>query len=50
LKKQQAKEIASAEALLAAGNTVPTTTTAATTGTATPVEPTHANHRKAMFA
>jgi histone H3/H4 len=43
LKKQQAKAIASAEALLAAGNTVPTTTAAETTGTATPGEPNHRN-------
>jgi hypothetical protein len=43
LKKQQATEIASAEASLAAGNTIPTTTASATTGTAAPGEPTHAN-------
>jgi histone H3/H4 len=43
LKKQQAKEKASAEALLAAGNTFQTKTAAATTSTATDVEPTPAN-------
>jgi histone H3 len=43
LKKQQAKSIASAEALLAAGNIVPTTTAAEATVTATPGEPTQIN-------
>jgi histone H3 len=43
LKKQQAKENASAEALLAAGNTVLPTTAAETTCINTPVEPTPAN-------
>jgi histone H3 len=43
IEEKQAKENASAEALLAAGNTVPLTTAATTTGTTIPGEPTPTN-------